>query len=223
MVNYFRVLRDEDQARCLTAQLELTPFARDEFNFAYFGPATDDPVERARRFFVRMSHGWGTKMQSPRRAFRSRRGLSEATPAADFVNYPKHIKSFTNRLRGVVVENKNALEVIKIYDDPGVLFYCDPPYLISTRSNKGAGTYKHELTDENHIHLAELLWKTKGLVVISGYPSELYEELYTKQGWIKTTKAHHAELARPSAECLGISPRTAEALEHVLFRPGGIG
>ena len=224
VVNYFKVLRSPELAAKLEAILRLTPFAREEYKEAYGAYDGDDPVEKARRFFIRLAMGWGTKMQSSTRAFRTRRGLDESTPAADFVNYPKHIKSFTDRLRGVVIENRSALDIIKLHDEPDVLFYCDPPYLKHLRANNGYGTYAHDMSDEDHIDLAEILYNVRGFVVISGYPSELYERLYTSQGWVRKVRSHRTELAYKSTECLWLSPRTAAALwrQENLFRSMGI-
>ena len=63
-----------------------------------------------------------------------------------------------------------------MYDTPQTFFYCDPPYVPSTRR---AGVYKHELTDEDHQELVELLKQIQGRVMLSGYPNELYDSL----GW----------------------------------------
>lgn len=212
VVNYFRVLRDPASAARLAALLELTPFAHAEFKAAYEEPESEDPVERARQFFVRLSMGWGGRMKVANRSLRSRRGTANSTPATDFANYPRHIKSFTRRLIGVVIENRPALEVIDIHDDPDVLFYCDPPYLHHLRHDSGRDTYKYEMTDQDHIDLAEALGRVRGHVVISGYPSELYDDLYTRRGWVVKTKEHRAEKAKQVTECLWLSPRTAEVL-----------
>jgi hypothetical protein len=54
------------------------------------------------------------------------------------------------------------------------LIYCDPPYLMSTRSS-GKRLYAHEMTDAQHLELLTLLKKLPCMVQISGYPSELYD------------------------------------------------
>jgi DNA adenine methylase len=217
VVNYFRVLRDPGLAARLAALLELTPFAADEFKAAYEPLETADQVERARRFFVRMSLGWGTRMRSVNRSLRSRKGNDNATPAKEFSNYPKHIKSFTERLRGVVIENRPATQIIARHDEPDALFYLDPPYLHHLRKDWGRNTYSCEMTDEDHVALAETLYQVKGYVVVSGYPSELYDDLYTRRGWVLQTKKHHVEMNKMTTEGLWLSPRTAQALGGRLF------
>lgn len=223
VVNYFRVLRDPEQAADLKAMLELTPFAREEMKAAFQPLENGDPVERARRFFIRMSMPMGGKMQCATRGFRTRRGVDESTPAADFVNYPRHIEAFTARLRNVVIESRAALEIIRFHDEDDCLFYCDPPYLKDLRNARGAETYRHDMEDEDHIALAETLCSIKGLAIVSGYPSELYERLYGSAGWVLKKRDALAGSGRATVECLWLSPRTAEALNSgTLFAEGGL-
>jgi site-specific DNA-adenine methylase len=61
------------------------------------------------------------------------------------------------------------------YDYQGrELIYCDPPYLLHTRTSKRR--YRFDYREQDHIELLTLL---KGLpcnVMLSGYPSRLYDE-----------------------------------------------
>lgn len=112
------------------------------------------------------------------------------------------------RLRGVVIECKDAAAVMEQHDSPTTLHYVDPPYVHSTRSLKIRGTdnrksYKHELSDEQHTALADSLKRLQGMVVLSGYPSPLYEELYGK--WQRIDRAAHADGARDRIECLWLN------------------
>jgi DNA adenine methylase len=82
----------------------------------------------------------------------------------------------------VAIENTDALKVIRRLDSPDTLIYADPPYVTATRgrsyANKG---YRHEMTDADHEELARALHTVASMVVLSGYPSPLYERLYA--GW----------------------------------------
>lgn len=184
VVNVFRVMRDEDLAAKLQHGLELTPWARDEFRLAYEFSA--DPVERARRMIARTFMAFGsTARRLNRTGFRSRAYRQNQTGPADWRNYPDNIPFFLDRLRGVTIENRNAIEIIEQQDSLDTLFYCDPPYVHSTRTalaHKGGSNdcaYAHEMTDDNHRELAAVLHQVKGMVVISGYSCPLYdEELY---------------------------------------------
>ena len=53
------------------------------------------------------------------------------------------------------------------------LVYCDPPYLQATRRSRRR--YRHDLDDAAHVELLALLKSLDCQVMISGYPSRLYE------------------------------------------------
>jgi len=87
------------------------------------------------------------------------------------------------RLCRVLIERMPALELIKREDTPGTLFYCDPPYLHETRTATNA--YSHEMSEEEHRKLLATLLECKGKVMLSGYPSALYESALGK--WTRHT------------------------------------
>ena len=78
------------------------------------------------------------------------------------------------------LECRPALDLVADYGaHPGVLLYVDPPYLGGTRSGLN---YKHEMSGEqDHRDLADALCVARASVVISGYDSPLYSEMYA--GW----------------------------------------
>lgn len=123
------------------------------------------------------------------------------------------------RLRDVSLDNRPALDLIALYGrDPGVLFYADPPYLGSTR-NSGS-SYRHEmLAGDEHCLLAEALHGVAGPVVLSGYPSPLYDEhLYAD--WHRYTWATHTAqggAAIERTEVLWSNVALNDALQPQLF------
>jgi DNA adenine methylase len=111
-------------------------------------------------------------------------------------------------LQGVVIECRDALEVIRAQDSPDTLFFVDPPYMPSTRSKSG---YRHELDEPAHVALLEVLCAVKGLVVLAGYPSPLYDERLVC--WHRVTRpARAAGSAKPRTEALWINPKAAKLL-----------
>lgn len=208
IVNLFRVVRDRG-AELLRA-LELSPFSRTEFLSSY--DATSDELEQARRTTIRSFMGFGSASASgAKTGFRANSSRSGTTPAHDWRNYPAALGATIERLRGVVIENKDAMEVMSQHDSPTTLHYVDPPYVFETRSGanpcckKG---YKHEMTDEQHCVLAGYLKTLKGCVVISGYSCPLYDELY--EGWERIEKDSLADGARPRVEVLWFRNRPTE-------------
>jgi DNA adenine methylase len=216
IVNLFRVLRDPISAHELIRLLELTPFARAEFELSYL-PVTD-PIEQARRTAVRSFLGYSTATTGKwGTGFRNNSTRTGTTPAHDWRNYPAALESVVGRLRGVVIENRPAHDVIHDHDGPETLFYIDPPYPYSTRSPRWAGNaYRHELTNDDHRALAALLHTIQGMAIISGYPCPLYDdELYPT--WTRLERISHADGAAKRTECLWLSPN-ADRAALPLFR-----
>lgn len=198
IVGLFQVVRDQG-ARLQTA-LELTPFARDEFVLSY--EPTDDAVEQARRTVVRACMGYGTNAAGRRSTgFRSsRRGHGPST-ADDWTSYPAALGAIIERLRGVVIENRHAFEVIETYDVPDTLYYVDPPYVQSTRD--AGRDYRHEMDEQDHIDLAQKLMRVSGTVLLSGYRCPLYDELYAR--WTRVDRPSYADGGRSRVESVWIS------------------
>lgn len=132
------------------------------------------------------------------------------TGAQDWQNYPAAIPAFVRRLQGVTIECRPALEMIEAQDEAETLFYCDPPYLPETRSALRTRTrgYLHEMTAADHAELLERLKGLRGMAVVSGYPSRLYDEALA--GWMRVETEAKADGAKVRTEVLWISPRAAE-------------
>lgn len=198
IVNLFQVARDRGEE--LLQKLRLTPFSRDEFVLAY--ESCECSLERARRTVVRAYMGFGSAASSGRATgFRANSNRSGTTPSHDWMNYPSALEAVIERLQGVVIENRDAVDAILAHDSLQTLHYVDPPYVESSR--KSFGAYKHEMTDQQHIRLARALNEVQGMVVLSGYPSSLYDELFA--GWHVIERQAFADGARERVEALWLN------------------
>lgn len=196
IVNVFRVYRENGLK--LRESLRFTPFSRVEF-FEAYRPGKNS-LERARRTIIKSFMGFGSDAIKNKSGFRANSNRSGTTPAHDWKNYAEKAEFLIERVRDVVIENKDAKEIIFQHDSTDTLFYIDPPYVHSTRSAKQPKQYKHEMNDEDHRKLAKILQKVKGKVCLSGYPSPLYDELY--KDWRKIKKKSLADGARKRIEVL---------------------
>lgn len=169
MVHLFRMLRErgEDLARAIA----LTPYARDEHRLAY--ERTEEPLERARRTLIRSHMGHGSNGVHKSTGFRAAGLRANNLSVHAWAGLPETVRNTMERLRGVVIENRPALDLIARHDDPAAVFYVDPPYLPETRER--ACRYTHELTVDDHVALLDALRAVKGRVVLSGYASDLYD------------------------------------------------
>lgn len=203
VVNFFRVLREQREE--LVEAISLTPFSREEFYKAVC--RTDErlsQIERARRFFVRARQArtglaqtaslgrWANCKKT------SRAGMSGVV--SRWLGSTEMLPQIAERLLRVQIENRPAVDVIRLYDAPGTLFYCDPPYVHGTRGDRKA--YGFEMSNTQHAELAEVLGQCKAMVAISGYRCDLMDELY--KGW----RRHDA----PTKNCHSVKKPRREAL-----------
>ncbi len=184
--NFFRVLREQKEQ--LVEIIGLTPFSREEFALACQIDPTLPALERARRFYIRARQvrtGLAQTATIGRWANcknTSRAGMSGVI--SRWLGGVKMLPEVAERLLRVQIENRPACDVIKLYDSSKTLFYCDPPYIHSTRGDSKA--YQYEMTNEEHRELASVLNTVKAMVAISNYNCDLMNELYPDSKWKKT-------------------------------------
>jgi DNA adenine methylase len=202
VVNLFRALQDKTKAIQLERLLKLTPFARGEFDLAY--ETTSDQIENARRLIIRAFMGFGAdanNKENGKTGFRANSNRSGTTPAHDWASYPKQIEYFCERLQGVVIENRYALEVMDQHDLEETLHFLDPPYVHETRSKNHL--YRHEMNDADHLKLIDQIKSLKGMVVLCGYENDLYEKL----NWKTVKRKAFADGARERTEVMWLNDR----------------
>lgn len=208
LVNFFRVLREHTED--LIKSIELTPYSRQEYELSI--QPTDDPLECARRYYVRIQQGWGgAKGQT---TWRTQKNHAQGKQAViDWTNTTP-LWQIARRLREAFIEHDDALAVIKRFDAPHTLFYCDPPYLVEGRR---PNSYTHEYKRKDHVQLLDTLKQVQGMTIISGYPSQLYDqELAT---WYRAqTTARTINAKKQCIEVLWISPAAMEARQQRLFQ-----
>jgi DNA adenine methylase len=85
----------------------------------------------------------------------------------------EELPRIVQRLRSVQITRRPAIDVIRTWDNPETLVYCDPPYLHSTRHEGSRSIYGCEMSEAEHGELATVLKQCQGRVVLSGYPSDL--------------------------------------------------
>lgn len=173
VVNLFKVIRSHPEE--LAYQVAHTPWSRDEYYESY--TKTGDPIEDARRFMVRIWQAHGAKL-SDRTGWRNNI-IEDCGGTKNWHNrLPRDLLLISERLKNVQIENQPAVKLIGRYNTPGTLIYADPPYVLSTRSNR---MYAHEMTDADHVELLDALKRHSGPVIISGYESDLYAQML--KGW----------------------------------------
>jgi DNA adenine methylase len=167
VANFYQVLRDTPEE--LIYKIEMTPFSRGEYETAA-ALDSDNPVERAWAFFVLLTQGFMRAEEVMRSGWRLRKTFNSTD------SYNAHVAmlyGIAQKIRqNIVIESLPFQELIKRYDGENTLFYCDPPYELSTR--KGIKAYVHEFTEADSRELLTMLNECQGQVVLSGYENDLY-------------------------------------------------
>lgn len=216
VVNFFRVLREETDA--LVKAISLTPFSREEYALACAAPPEDDDVERARRFYIRARQtrtGLAQVASVGRWANcigTSRAGMSGVV--SRWIGGADKLEAIANRLAGVQIENRPALDVMRIYDTPRTLHYLDPPYLHETR--KDAKAYGFEMDTEAHRRLAAAANAAEGLVALSGYDHEFVRDNFPAPRWkmlpAPAKTIHSSKAKRTEILWINYDPETGRRL-----------
>lgn len=175
VMTFWRVLRDRPED--LMRACALTPHSRAEHQVAYDLDGCDE-LETARRVWVCLTQGRGNTLR--RTGWR----YFESPGSGPILGLPGYLASYVGRmapaverLHHVSLECRPALEVIQAYGEHSeVCIYADPPYLGSTRASRQYGVEMS--SDDEHHELAEALHRCRAGVVLSGYHSPLYDQLY---------------------------------------------
>jgi DNA adenine methylase len=211
VVNFFEFLRSKTDE--LIRLIQLTPFSRLELRKAWL--PTQEPIERARRFYVRSWQGRQPTAPTARASgWRFQRNDNRGTDYLTQWNQTDHLWTVAFRLKKVLIECDEATSIIQRYDTPNTLHYVDPPYVAETRSQSWSDCgYRHEMNHEQHTELAEVLNEIQGMAILSGYETELYQDLFS--GWeckkIKTLNG----VAKDVIECLWLSPGVTKSAKQI--------
>lgn len=195
LMTFWRILRDRPDE--LIRACALTPHSRAELEATW--EPTSDELELARRIWCRLAQGRsGTLRKTGWRHYIDPAGSVTSMPGY-LDAYRDRLAAAAERLMDVSLECLPALTLIGKYgSQPKCLLYVDPPYLGTTRP---WSNYRIEMRAEvEHRELAAALVDCRATVVLSGYSSPLYDELYA--GW------HRYEMATTTGNATGDRVRT---------------
>ena len=218
VVALFRCLRNrpDDLARVVS----LTPWARDEWMRARSAPDADDELELARQFLVasHQSHGHRSLSRSGWRYDGAKgRGGGGLSCAQEWAELPDRIPRAASRMRGVHIENRPALDLIRRYRGSEVCILDDSPYLAESVHGERTDCYRHEMkTEAEHAEKLTTLLEHPGPVLSCGYRTKLYDDMLLGAGWSLLEARAYAEHGNPRIEAMYINPIAAAAQRQQL-------
>jgi len=166
VVAFYRCLRDKKKFQELVDWLELTIHSREDFVDAkQTWVKESDDVIRAGKWYYMVNYSFGSLGRNFGRST-SGRGLI----GGKIRNKLKYFPFIHDRLARVQIENQDWSDCIRDYDSRETVFYIDPPYIDAYQ-----GTFKYEMTHDDHRKLLETIFQIRGFCAVSGYANPLYD------------------------------------------------
>lgn len=200
---FWRVLRDRPDE--LVAAVAATPYGRSEWQGSRV-EASDD-LERARRLLVNVDQSFSRSRQSwsvP--CIGDGRGRWQP---GSWDNLPPKILTAAHRLRGVALENGDAVEMLARWDRADAVIYCDPPYAGPLRTEPSKG---YAVDDDGTLwaRLVDALLELRhARVILSGYPCDEASRLGWRMVPLKmkrTVQSRDGEALPDAPEVVWLSP-----------------
>ena len=167
VTDFYRCMRDHDMYNAMIDWLELTIQSREEFLYCKeTWRDVQDTVERAARWYYMTIYSFSALGRNFGRATKG-----PTTTAGMIARKLPKFHKIHERFKNVIVENRNALRLIQEFDSPDAVFYLDPPYV-----DAHAGTYKNEMTVDEHRELIDIIFSLDGFVAVSGFQNPLYDD-----------------------------------------------
>lgn len=207
VVNLFEWIKKDPEK--LAHEIYYTPYARQVYEDA-FATVPEDSFEKAVNFYIRLNMGHGFRTAGGKVGWKNDvQGRERAYASQDWCNLPEKILLAAERLRGVQIECRPAAELIPRFNYPNVLLYLDPPYMPNARHGK---QYRCEMYDqESHAELIEVAKAHKGPVLISGYDTELYNDMLV--GWHREETTCYSQVCSKKREVLWMNFEPVRQME----------
>ena len=195
VVNLIRWIKDDPER--LAREIYFIPYARQMYDTAC-ASEPEDSLKKAVNFCIRLQMGHGFRTNGEKVGWKNDiQGRERAYAAKDWSEFPERIMEAAERLRGVQIECRPAVELMRRFNYPNVLIYADPPYILETRHGR---QYRHEMSDQDHEELLETLLAHKGPAIISGYDSPLYNDRL--RDWHREEAVSYSQVSTRRTEVL---------------------
>jgi len=193
---FFRVLQMQGQE--FVERVQFIPYSQYEFESSGCYAVDASDLDKAVSDFIRWRQSFGGRGTSWSYTTKRARGGMAGDVNAWWTAIDQ-LPEIIDRLRRVQILSQPAIDAIRRFDDPEALIYCDPPYLHETRDRNSRNVYGVEMTEEDHYELGEALKGCCAKILISGYPSALYEDIFKSWRRVEFDIANHAAGGRTKA------------------------
>lgn len=213
VVNLFEWIKKDPEK--LAHEIYYTPYARKVYEDV-FAADPEDSLEKAVNFYIRLNMGHGFRTNGEKVGWKNDvQGRERAYASQDWCNLPEKIMQAAERLRGVQIENRPAVELMERFNYSNVLIYLDPPYVLGTRHGK---QYRCELDDDGQAELLDAALAHKGPLLISGYDNDLYNDRL--RSWHREETTNYSQVCSKKREVLWMNFKPEKQIS--LFEATGV-
>jgi DNA adenine methylase len=209
LVNLFQVVRGDESFDEFARLVDFTPYSRAEFERCLTHEGIEDATRRAVAFYTVINQSISGKRLARRGDWARGRMDNLADRWQDRI---EKLAVIHERFRHVQIECRDALDILEEWDTPDTVFYCDPPYILDTRSQRKY--YAIEPGDDYHNRLVDVLLQVRGAVILSGYDHPIYSRLCAEAGW--KTDLYGAHATMQVVQKAGVKQRRTE----IVYRNG---
>lgn len=174
LINFYQVCKSQPAE--LIKEVQLSMHARDLHTYAYNiykCPMLYTPVQRAWALWYNLKASFSAQIGvgfSYDRLGKKARAIQSA--AAQFT------QEALSRLQYVTIENKEAKQVLKVFDSPNSFHFIDPPYV-----DCNMGHYTGMFNEQSLQELLELLTRLQGKFMLTMYPNQLIQDYVDNHSW----------------------------------------
>jgi DNA adenine methylase len=166
LTNFYMVV--QKHPKLFEKRLNEYPYSEEIYSHFKKNKTHKNPITRAVGFYIRIMMSFAHKKDG---GF----GYSpENNQSLLFINKIKNISKAIERLKIAQIMNRDANEIIKLFDREKTLFYCDPPY-----PDTSQGHYKG-YTQGDFKKLIETLSECKGSIILSCYDNDAVPKEWEK-------------------------------------------
>lgn len=185
----FRILQNNGHE--FVERVQFIPYSEYEFDSSAQYPEGASDLDKAVCDFIRWRQSFGGRGRTWSCTTRRARGGMAGDVNAWWTAI-EQLPQIIERLRRVQILSQHAIKAIRRFDHPEALIYCDPPYVHETRAPNSRDVYGIEMNEEEHYKLGEVLKVCVSKVIISGYPSALYEYVFKSWRRIEFDMPNHS-------------------------------
>lgn len=210
VVNLFQCIKDDPDK--IASMVYASPYSKVLYE-QQFSANADDPYEKALSFLIKCWMGHGFRTSGYKSGWKNDvHGRERAYALLNWNRLPEWVLQTAERLKQAQIECSPALDLIQRFDYTDVFMYVDPPYVLNTRYTK---QYKHEMTDNDHKKLLDVLLSSKAKIMLSGYSSPLYENILSD--WERTEISNYTESGKKAVEVVWMNYPKDTYFQQTLF------